>query len=128
MRTRFSKAMAAGLAAALLAGCAAEEPVRADLRPRGKPESLHVAVLQSDAGAPDKKVLTRGRISTKSGNILILEPDGSVTEIELEGVGHTPHFERPAEFRRALLAVIGYVRPTQYPGPPTETIILRASD
>ena len=93
MRTRFSKAMAAGLAAALLAGCAAEEPVRADLRPRGKPESLHVAVLQSDAGAPDKKVLTRGRISTKSGNILILEPDGSVTEMALDSPGGRDAFE-----------------------------------
>lgn len=53
---------------------------------------------------------------------------GTVTEIELEGVGHAPHLERPAEFRRALLSVIGYVGRAQYPGPPTETIILRASD
>ena len=34
---------------------------------------------------------------------------GEVTERSLEGVGHTPHLERPAEFRHALLEVIGYV-------------------
>lgn len=53
---------------------------------------------------------------------------GSVTELALEGVGHTPHLERPAEVRRALLTVIGYVGQRQDPAPPTETIILKASD
>ncbi|WP_343038804.1 hypothetical protein [Paracoccus aestuariivivens] len=43
-----------------------------------------MTVLQSDAGAPDKKVVSRGRISTKSGEILILEPDGSVSEMTLD--------------------------------------------
>jgi pimeloyl-ACP methyl ester carboxylesterase len=33
---------------------------------------------------------------------------GEVTELELEGVGHAPHLERPDEFRDALLIVIGY--------------------
>ena len=32
---------------------------------------------------------------------------GEVTEVELAGVGHSPHLERPAEFRAALLARIG---------------------
>ena len=32
---------------------------------------------------------------------------GSVTEVELAGVGHAPHLERPAEFREALLRLIG---------------------
>lgn len=53
---------------------------------------------------------------------------GAVTEVVLEGVGHAPHLERPAEFRQALLRVIAYERPLHTPGPPTETIILRASD
>ena len=61
-----------GAALALLAGCVKDD----ESRPRAKPEQLNVAVLQSDAGAPGKQVLTRGRISTKSGDILILEPDG----------------------------------------------------
>ena len=69
-----------GAALALLAGCVKDD----ESRPRAKPEQLNVAVLQSDAGAPGKQVLTRGRISTKSGDILILEPDGSVSEMELD--------------------------------------------
>lgn len=53
---------------------------------------------------------------------------GSVAEVALEGVGHTPHLERPAEFRHALLQVIGYVGIPVDPAPPTETIILRSAD
>ncbi|MDY0908719.1 alpha/beta hydrolase [Microbacterium sp. CFBP9034] len=53
---------------------------------------------------------------------------GRVTELRLEGVGHTPHLERPAEFRHALLTVIGYVAATSQPAPPTEAIILKSAD
>lgn len=53
---------------------------------------------------------------------------GEVTELDLEDVGHTPHLERPGEFRHALLEVIGYVGHPSDPAPPTETIILRSSD
>lgn len=53
---------------------------------------------------------------------------GDVTEVALEGVGHSPHLERPAEFRRALLTRIGYVGARQNPAPPTEAIILRSAD
>jgi pimeloyl-ACP methyl ester carboxylesterase len=53
---------------------------------------------------------------------------GEVTEVELEGVGHSPHLERPAEFRQALLRVIGYVGRPADPAPPTEAIILRSAD
>ncbi|MBD3940369.1 alpha/beta fold hydrolase [Microbacterium sp. NEAU-LLC] len=53
---------------------------------------------------------------------------GAVTEVNLEGVGHSPHLERPAEFRHALLEVIGYVGRAHDPAPPTEAIILRSSD
>lgn len=75
-----AKIIGMGMAVATLAAC---EGTRDD-RPRSKPEQLNFTVMKSDAGAPDKQVLTRGRISTKSGDILILEPDGSVTEMELE--------------------------------------------
>lgn len=75
-----AKIIGLGMALASLAACDAAR----DDRPRAKPEQLNVAVLQSDAGAPGKQVLTRGRISTKSGDILILEPDGSVTEMDLD--------------------------------------------
>ncbi|MDQ7879823.1 alpha/beta fold hydrolase [Microbacterium sp. QXD-8] len=53
---------------------------------------------------------------------------GEVTELSLEGTGHSPHLERPAEFRQALLEVIGYVGHRHDPAPPTEAIILRSSD
>ena len=53
---------------------------------------------------------------------------GDVTELALEGVGHTAHLERPAEFRHALLTAIGYVGPSAHPSPPTEAIIIRSSD
>ncbi|GAA5202564.1 alpha/beta hydrolase [Microbacterium jejuense] len=53
---------------------------------------------------------------------------GVVTEVNLEGVGHSPHLERPAEFRHALLEAIGYVGRPHDPAPPTEAIILRSSD
>ena len=53
---------------------------------------------------------------------------GEVVELDLEDVGHTPHLERPAEFRHALLEVIGYVGHPSNPAPPTEAIILRSSD
>lgn len=53
---------------------------------------------------------------------------GDVTEVSLEGVGHSPHLERPAEFRHALLTVIGYVGPSAHPAPPTEAIIIRSAD
>lgn len=75
-------ALVTGVAAlALLAGCA---ETTTDSRPQPKPAELGVSVVQSDAGAPNKKVLSRGRISTKSGDILILEPDGSVSEMKLD--------------------------------------------
>jgi pimeloyl-ACP methyl ester carboxylesterase len=32
---------------------------------------------------------------------------GEVTEVEMPGVGHSPHLEQPAEFREALLKLIG---------------------
>ncbi len=53
---------------------------------------------------------------------------GQVTELALEDTGHTPHLERPAEFRHSLLMVIGYVGTPHDPSPPTETIILKSAD
>ena len=53
---------------------------------------------------------------------------GEVTEITVEGAGHAPHLERPAQFRQALLTHIGYVGRPADPAPPTEAIILRSAD
>ncbi|QAY60386.1 alpha/beta hydrolase [Microbacterium protaetiae] len=53
---------------------------------------------------------------------------GQVVELELEGVGHAPHLERPGLVRRALLQVMGYIASPTGPQPPTETIILKSED
>lgn len=53
---------------------------------------------------------------------------GDVTEVLIEGVGHSPHLERPAAFRHALLTRIGYVGVRADPAPPTEAIIIRSAD
>ncbi|WP_029144734.1 alpha/beta fold hydrolase [Microbacterium luticocti] len=53
---------------------------------------------------------------------------GAVTELEIEGVGHAPHLERPGVFRRALLQTIGYIGSPTGPQPPTEAIILKSED
>lgn len=72
---RAGAAMAALLAmAGLLAACSPQEPAR----PMPKPDNL-------TAHATDRNgQLTRGRVSTKSGEILILEPDGTVTQLALD--------------------------------------------
>lgn len=53
---------------------------------------------------------------------------GTAIEVELEGAGHSPHLERPIEFRRALLQAIGYVGDPQSPAPRTDAIILKSED
>jgi len=53
---------------------------------------------------------------------------GEVTEIALDGIGHSAHLEAPAKFRHALLSVIGYVGTPANPSPPTEAIILKSED
>jgi hypothetical protein len=53
---------------------------------------------------------------------------GEVTEIALDGIGHSAHLEAPAKFRHAVLSVIGYVGTPANPSPPTEAIILKSED
>lgn len=81
---RIGAVAAAGL---LLAGCMGGGGDPAQSRPRAKPDALAVAVKGS-GGA-----LSRARVSTKSGEILILEPDGSVTEMALDSPGGRDAFE-----------------------------------
>ncbi|SNR46110.1 hypothetical protein [Paracoccus sediminis] len=63
-----------------MAGCAGDP---GDMRPRPKPDMMTVKVATPGA-ADGKAPLTLARISTKSGEILILEPDGSVTTMALD--------------------------------------------
>lgn len=83
MRAAFRQprlAVAALAGIAVLAGCGGDE---VDNRPRPKPETMTARVVTPGA-AKGRAPLTLARISTKSGEILILEPDGSVTTMALD--------------------------------------------
>lgn len=75
---RFLIAALAG--AAVLSGCADDA---GDGRPKPKPETM-TAKIATPGALPGKAPLTLARISTKSGEILILEPDGQVTTMTLD--------------------------------------------
>lgn len=81
-------------------------------------------------GWPGGEVAPAQEMVSQTRDVLAAYRDagGSVTEVELEGVGHSPHLEQPAQFRQALLRVIGYVGEPADPAPPTEAIILRSAD
>ncbi|MET0734567.1 MAG: alpha/beta fold hydrolase [Microbacterium sp.] len=82
------------------------------------------------AGWPGEEVAPAQEMVSQMRDVLgaYAAAGGEVTEVAFEGVGHTSHLERPAEFRRALLEVIGYVGHPQDPAPPTEAIIIRSAD
>lgn len=56
-----------------------------------------------DREAPPQPMVSQTRAVLKR----YAEAGGAFTELELEGCGHSPHIEKPAEFREALLALIG---------------------
>ena len=91
MTRHAARPVAAFLAFAALAATLAGCDRSSDPRPSAKPDELGVAVVQNGKGG---KQLTRGRVSTKSGDILILEPDGSVTEVSLDSPAGRDAFER----------------------------------
>jgi hypothetical protein len=74
---------AALVALALLGGCDMSSQEASKGRPKAKPDqvSAHVAAPGRKAGS---STLSLARISTKSGEILILEEDGSVTTMDLD--------------------------------------------
>ncbi len=81
-------------------------------------------------GWPGEEVAPAQLMVTQTRDVLGAYADagGDVTEVALEGVGHSAHLERPAQFRQALLERIGYVGAPADPAPPTEAIILRSAD
>ena len=81
-------------------------------------------------GWPGEDVAPAQPMVSQTRDVLELyrQRGGKVTELELEGVGHSPHLERPAQFRHALLSVIGYLGSPASPAPPTEAIIISSSD
>ena len=75
------------LLAALLAGCGGSGDDR-DGRPPQKPEQLSAAMRAAGDGG-----WSQARISTRSGEILILEPDGTVTTMALDSESGRSAFE-----------------------------------
>lgn len=90
----------------------------------------HLGALGIVPGWPGADVAPAQEMVSQTRDVLgaYATAGGEVTEVALEGVGHSPHLERPAEFRSALLQVIGYVGHPADPSPATEAIIIRSSD
>lgn len=79
------------IAAAALAGCtAAPESMGLATPPRAKPEAVGVKIVDRSAAGTK---LSRARVSTKDGDILILEPDGSISEVSLDSPAGRDAFE-----------------------------------
>jgi hypothetical protein len=70
---------AALLGVAMLVGCATDK----DGRPPQKPATM-TGEITVDGGSEGQPALKRVRVSTKSGEILILEEDGSVSSMDLD--------------------------------------------
>ncbi|GAA1464628.1 alpha/beta fold hydrolase [Microbacterium thalassium] len=90
----------------------------------------HLGALGILPGWPGADVAPAQEMVSQTRDVLgeYASRGGSAVELAFEGVGHSSHLERPAEFRHALLELIGYIGHAQNPAPPTEAIILRASD
>lgn len=90
----------------------------------------HLGQLGIVPGWPGAEIAPAQEMVSQTRDVLgaYAEAGGDVTEIALEGVGHSAHLERPGEFRRALLARIGYVGSPAQPALPTEAIIIPSSD
>ena len=82
MRAGPALAIAALAASLTLAACGGRDDGLAT-RPAAKPQMLTTNIVNTGA-APGQRMLTRAHVSTKSGEILILEPDGSVTTMQLD--------------------------------------------
>lgn len=90
----------------------------------------HLGALGIIPGWPGAEVAPAQEMVSQTRDVLgaYAAAGGDVTEVALEGVGHSAHLERPAQFRQALLARIGYVGTPANPAPPTEAIIIRSAD
>ncbi|TDN91851.1 alpha/beta hydrolase [Microbacterium sp. BK668] len=90
----------------------------------------HLGALGIVPGWPGEEVAPAQPMVSQTRDVLdrYREKGGEVTELALEGVGHSAFLERPAEFRHAVLQVIGYVGHPAEPAPATEAIIIRSAD
>lgn len=90
----------------------------------------HLGALGIVADWPGAEVAPAQEMVSQTRDVLAAYAHGGgvVTEVSLEGVGHSPHLERPIEFRHALLSHIGYLGARPDHNPPTEAIILKSAD
>jgi len=90
----------------------------------------HLGALGIVAGWPGDDVAPAQPMVSQTRDVLeaYAAAGGAVTQLVFDGAGHTPHLERPAQFRQALLAGIGYIGTPFDPAPPTEAIIIRSAD
>lgn len=90
----------------------------------------HLGAAGVIPGWPGEDVAPAQPMISQTRDVLQAYQDagGEVTELAFEGVGHSPHLERPGAVRRALLELIGYIGAPASPAPPTEAIILSSSD
>lgn len=90
----------------------------------------HLGQLGIVPGWPGEEIAPAQQMVSQTRDVLeaYAAAGGHVEELSLEGVGHSPHLERPAEVRAALLKTIGYVGQPATSLPATETIILRSAD
>ncbi len=70
----------------------------------------HLGVVGVIPGWPGDEVAPAQQMVSQTRDVLdaYAAAGGDVTEVLLEGAGHSPHLERPEEFIGALLARIGY--------------------
>ena len=70
----------------------------------------HLGAVGAIPGWPGAEVAPAQQMVTQTRAVLsaYAAAGGDVVELNLEGVGHSPHLERPEEFRAALLERIGY--------------------
>ncbi|WP_411155981.1 alpha/beta fold hydrolase [Microbacterium sp. NIBRBAC000506063] len=69
----------------------------------------HLGALGVIPGWPGEDVAPAQPMVSQTRDVLdaYAAAGGTVTEVELEGAGHSPHLERPEEFRAALRKHIG---------------------
>ncbi len=70
----------------------------------------HLGAIGAIPGWPGAEVAPAQEMVSQTRDVLAAyeAAGGNVTELELEGVGHSPHLEAPEQFRAALLKVIGH--------------------
>lgn len=70
----------------------------------------HLGAVGAIPGWPGAEIAPAQQMVTQTRNVLSAysAAGGDVTEASWEGVGHSPHLDRPEEFRAALLERIGY--------------------